>query len=229
MSVLYETYGEAKEYTTPNLNKKHIKRFDEEVWSPAGMSPDMRCLEIGCGTGHFLSYLAHKGVHDLKGIDQDPNLADVVPASVREHFVVNDANAFLDGLIENAKYDRVFLFDVLEHFTVEAGRDLLLAIKSHLSSTGAIVLKMPNAGSPWGQQFQFGDLTHLTGYTPESIRQMAVSVGLVCTACYPHLLGSPRRRTTDRWLQVVLNKVVASPPEIWEGNFFAILRHNDSR
>ncbi len=223
-SVLYESYGATKQYSTPSLNAKHIRKFDREVWQPAEVSSDHRCLEIGCGTGHFLSFLAHKGVHDFTGIDQDPALTAVMPEAVRAQFHVADAFEHLAQSSADAPYDRVFLFDVLEHFSVEDGRRLLLSIKDRLADNGMIVLKMPNAGSPWGLQFQHGDLTHLTPYTPESIRQMGVSVGLHCIACYPHLLGSPRRQWTDRLVQRVLNKLVATPPEIWEGNFYALLR-----
>lgn len=224
MADFYASYGAAKGYQTPALNAKHIQRFDDEVWKPAGVRAEMRCLEIGCGTGHFLSYLASKGVQDFTGIDHDPNLADIVPENVRDRFRVSDAAAFVDSERDKPPYQRIFLFDVFEHFTAENGYNLLIKLKEILSDDGAIVLKMPNAGSPWGQQFQFGDITHLTGYTPDSIRQMAIAAGLQCTSVHPHLLGSPSRRFRDRIVQAVLDKLVATPPEIWEGNFYAILR-----
>ena len=120
------------------------------------------------------------------------------------------------------------MFDVFEHFTKEDGLNLLLTLKKRLGDDGKIVLKMPNAGSPFGLQFQFGDLTHLTGYTTDSIRQMAIAAGMRLERCYPHLLGSPGRRRTDAMMQAILNKLIASPPEIWEGNFYAILTHDHS-
>ena len=112
------------------------------------------------------------------------------------------------------------MFDVFEHFIPEDGLKLLNKLKTCLKPGGAIILKMPNASSPWGLQFQHGDLTHLAAYTPDSIRQMAVAAGL---ACSPHLLGSPNRRRMDRILQAILNRLCATPPEIWEGNFYARL------
>lgn len=223
MSVFYESYGTTKGYETPILIAKHIAKFDQEVWSPANMDMSMSCLEIGCGTGHFLSYLHHKGVSDLKAIDLDPALKDVIPSEVQDKFEVADVFDFLSSLPADTCFDRVFMFDVFEHFSSDQGRDLLNKIKSKLCSDGEIVLKMPNAGSPWGLQYQFGDLTHVMGYTPTSIRQMADSVGLVCRSCYPHLLGSRQRQRTDRLIQKILNRLIATPPKIWEGNFYAIL------
>jgi 2-polyprenyl-3-methyl-5-hydroxy-6-metoxy-1,4-benzoquinol methylase len=227
MSTFYESYAATKAYTTPDLNAKHIKRFTDEVWSPAGVHPTMRCLEIGCGTGHFLSFLDHMGVGDFQGIDLDPAVAEVIPMHVKNRFQVADVHDFLKS--DNAKqFDRIFMFDVFEHFTKEDGLNLLLTLKKRLGDDGKIVLKMPNAGSPFGLQFQFGDLTHLTGYTTDSIRQMAIAAGMRLERCYPHLLGSPGRRRTDAMMQAILNKLIASPPEIWEGNFYAILTHDHS-
>jgi 2-polyprenyl-3-methyl-5-hydroxy-6-metoxy-1,4-benzoquinol methylase len=223
MSVFYETYGDAKGYETPDLNAKHIAKFDKEVWEPSQVQKSMSCLEIGCGTGHFLSYLHHKGVEDIKAIDLDPNLTDIIPEHVRPYFEATDIFEFLNNAPSDKLYDRIFMFDVLEHFSAEDGRKLLISLGQIMAPRGEIVLKMPNASSPWGLKYQFGDITHITCYTPGSIRQMAVSAGLVCRKCYPHVLGNRSRIKTDKLVQIILNKLIAEPLEIWEGNFFAIL------
>lgn len=223
MSVFYQTYGTSKQYTTPELTPKHIRRFDREIWHPADLTTDMRCLEIGCGTGQFLLYLHEKGVTGLKAIDHDASLEPVIPAAVRDRFEAADVWTFLNDAGDAPAYDRIFMFDVFEHFLPEDGLKLLNGLKARLNPGGAVILKMPNASSPWGMQFQYGDLTHLAAYTPDSVRQMAVAAGMTCSACWPHLLGSSNRQRLDRLLQAVLNRVVATPPEIWEGNFYARL------
>ncbi len=222
MSIFYESYGATKNYATPSLSAKDVARFDREVWAPAGVQAGMKCLEIGCGTGRFLAYLDGKGVSDFIGLDHDPALAEIVPAKVKDRFRVADVWAFVDET-PAAPFDRIFLFDVIEHFTPEDGHRLLVRLADMLAFHGVIVLKMPNGASPWGLQFQNGDLTHVTAYTPDSIRQLATAAGLVCKKCYPHVLGSPRRRLTDKLVQKVLGALIASPPEIWEGNFYAVL------
>lgn len=221
MSVFYETYGASKQYTTPDLTPKHIRRFDREIWQPAGLATNMHCLEIGCGTGQFLLYLHEKGITNLKAVDHDASLEPVIPAAVRDRFEAADVWAFLENAGDAPTYDRIFMFDVFEHFVPEDGLKLLNGLKARLKPGGAIILKMPNASSPWGMQFQYGDLTHLAAYTPDSIRQMAVAAGMHCTSCWPHLLGSRSRRRLDKLLQAVLDRIVATPPEIWEGNFYA--------
>ena len=217
------TYGDFKGYTTPTLKPKHARRLDREFWIPAACEPGMSVLEIGCGTGLFLAYLRAKGIDDFLGIDLDPRLADVVPGNVRERFRAVDVWEFLDEAPNAAAFDRIALFDVIEHFTVADATRLLERLRPLMRPGGRLVLKTPNGGSPWGLQYRYGDLTHKAAYTPGSMRQLAIAAGWRCTAAYPHYLGSPSRVLFDRALHGLLDRVLATPPEIWTANFFAIL------
>ena len=77
--------------------------------------------------------------------------------------------------------------------------------------------------SPWGAAYQYGDLTHKAAYTPDSLRQVAIVAGLAVERCWPHREGSPPRQVTDRLFHALLGRLVASPPEIWTANLFALL------
>ena len=220
----YNTYAEFKGYTTPTLAPKHMSRFEREVWGPGAYRSDMSVLEIGCGTGLTLANLAARGVQNLLGIDLDPRLAAVIPEPVRPNFKAIDVWSYLEALLpDSPTIDRIIMFDVLEHFTPNDGQRLLNALRTRLSPDGIIHLKVPNAGSPWGQQFQYGDLTHRTAYTPESMRQQAVAAHLRCRNIYPQKLGSPTRQVWERLIHGFLNHTLTAPPEIWEGNFFVLL------
>ena len=222
----YETYAEYKGYETPTLAQKHVRRFEREVWGPGAYHTDMSVLEIGCGTGVVLTNLALKGVHKLVGIDQDPRLEKIIPEPLRPNFKAIDVWTYLEDLSPDLPaIDRIIMFDVLEHFSLTDGQRLLDALRVRLAPDGLIHLKVPNAGSPWGQQFQYGDLTHQTAYTPESMRQQAISAGLRCRKIYPHKLGSPVRQVWERLIHGFLNRTLTAPPEIWEGNFFALLEN----
>ncbi len=216
------TYADFKDYTTPALTPKHIERLDREIWQPLGCTDRTSVLEIGCGTGLVLAYLQAKGVSDFIGIDRDVRLAEVVPAAVRERFRAIDVDAYLDTAAPRS-FDRIIMLDVLEHFTVEEGVELLRRLRNILNDDGKILIKVPNAGSPWGLQFQYGDLTHKSAFTPASLRQLALAAGFDCVGCYPHLLGSPNRRRFDRLLHGLLGRLLMTPPEIWSANFFAVL------
>ena len=219
----YDTYARFKDYRSPRLEAKHVAAFDREFWTPAACAPGMAVLEIGCGTGLFLAYLRHKGAGEIVGIDRDPALAAHVPAEVREAFRVADLWGFLEAGAGAARFDRVALFDVLEHFTPEEGLKLLGLVAGVLGVSGRVVAKMPNAASPWGAGYQYGDLTHRTAYTPDSLRQLALTAGYSVRACYPHLTGSPVRRLLDPLFHGVLSRVLMTPPEIWTANFLAVL------
>ncbi|MBL6928729.1 MAG: class I SAM-dependent methyltransferase [Rhodospirillales bacterium] len=220
----YNTYNTFKGYSTPIVGTKHLRKMDAEIWHPGAYSKDMAVVELGCGTGLVLAYLHDKGVRDLTGVDHDPALADIVPEQVRANFRVTGIDEFLNAATNT--YDRVIAFDVLEHFSPEEGHDLLVRIADILKPGGRVHLKVPNAGSPWGLQFQHGDLTHRTAFTPGSLRQLAISAGYVCTNTYPQPLGSPSRRFFGNLLHRILSAILPTPPEIWDGNFYAVLERS---
>jgi 2-polyprenyl-3-methyl-5-hydroxy-6-metoxy-1,4-benzoquinol methylase len=197
MSKFYPTYKDFKGYETPSLKPKRIRDFDREIWDRAKCQIDMKFLEVGCGTGQVLAYLKSKGAAVVTGIDQDPDLVEYIPNIARDTFKAIDINGFLTSTAKEENFDRIFLFDVLEHFTHCDGQALLKKLSGLLAPGGGILLKMPNMSSPWGIQHQFGDLTHIAAYTPVSTRQMAVSIGMKCTWCGTNVQGSPFRRILD--------------------------------
>ncbi len=219
---LYGSYASYKGYTTPKLGPKHMRRFEDDIWRPAQCDAGMSFLEVGCGTGAFLAFLGAKGVGRFLGIDHDPALADVVPPSVRGHFACRDLREVVaDPAIE--PFDRVVALDVFEHFTAEDGTALLAAFRAKLSPQGRVVLKVPNAASPWGLSYQYGDLTHRTAYTPLSLRQLADAAGFSVRLLVGQRQGTRRRLFTDALVHRFLSWALLTPPEIWSANLIAVL------
>ncbi len=221
---LYDHYGAYKNYSTPIVGQKHMQRLDREVWGPMDCQKDMSFLEIGCGTGLVLMYLYNKGLQNVIGIDQDPALSEFIPIDAQPFFKCANIWDFLKTDISINTFDRILMFDVMEHFTAEEGVSLLQALAPLLKPGGQVLLKTPNASSPWGLQFQYGDLTHKTAYTPDSMRQLAAASGFQCTHVYPHYLGSPSRQRKDRIFHWFASKILMTSPEIWTANFFTNLR-----
>ena len=224
--TLYRAYRDYKHYTTPTLKPKHVARFEREFWAPLECRPDMAMLEIGCGTGLFLAYLESKGVRDFLGVDHDPELAPFIPPAAAAHFRAVDVWAFL-AEESGERFDRMALFDVLEHFSINEGLRLLTRLRALLKPGGRILIKVPNAASPWGAQFQYGDLTHKAAYTPLSLRQLADAAGYRWLGARPHVLGSPVRQVLDRILHAGLSRMLASPPELWSANFFGLIAREE--
>ena len=181
----------------------------------------MNCLEIGSGTGGFLLYLARKGVADFQGIDHDPQLTGMQPPEVAGRFECMDAGQYLDNLGDRV-FDRIVLLDVLEHFTPEEGFRLLSKVKNALSEQGKIIVKVPNAASPWGMNYQFGDLTHKTAYNGESLRQLGIACGLKIERIYDQRQGTRRRMMTDALVHRFLSWALLTPPPQWGANLYGI-------
>ena len=179
-------------------------------------------LELGCGTGAFLAYLAAKGVTDVVGVDHDPALAEIIPAPVRDRFRCADLWAALADQ-SLGRFDRVALFDVLEHFTAADALRLLQGLRDRLAPDARVVVKVPNAACPWALQYQFGDLTHRTAFTPLSLRQLADAGGYDCVRVYPQRQGSRRRMVTDALVHRFLSWALLTPPEFWSANMYAVL------
>lgn len=220
----YASYEGFKSYTVPTLKDKQARLFDRQFWQPADCDSGMSMLELGCGTGLFLSYLEQKGVQDFVGVDADAALAEFIPAGVADRFRAASIDDYISSLEEGRRFDRIIMWDVLEHFEPVDGAALLSRLRRLLSDKGLIAIKVPNVGSPWGLQFQHGDLTHLAAYTPSSLRQLAVASGYDCITCYGEISGTPRRRLTDPMVHWFLSKMLMRPPEIWSANFLALLR-----
>ncbi|MHC8508514.1 MAG: class I SAM-dependent methyltransferase [Rhodospirillales bacterium] len=222
-NLFYAGYGDFKEYAKPALKPKHIRRFDKQVWRPAACAPGMAFLEIGCGTGLFLAYLKAKGAADITGIDQDENLAAHLADGAAAHFTRADVWDYLARPESAGRFDRICMFDVLEHFTLEDAVRLLGAVKAALKPGGRMIVRVPNPASPWGGQYQFADLTHKTAYTPASLRQLALACGLQPVGFHAQNEGSPARLMTEALLHGFLKRVLTAPPEIWTPNFYAVL------
>lgn len=218
----YARYAAYKGYATPGLKKKHIARLDREIWHPGEFAPDMACLEIGCGMGQVLAYLHKKGVRTISGIDHDPLLASVQPPEVADRFQCRDVWELLADPAVPA-FDRILMLDVIEHFPAEEGKALIAAMKGKLTARGRVLLRFPNAGSPWGLSYQHGDLTHRGAFNANSMRQLADAAGFDAVRIFPQRQGTLRRRMTDAALHRLLSWALLTAPEFWEANLYALL------
>ena len=139
----YSVYQTFKAYKEPELKKKHIKYYDRHFWFPTETKPDISVLEIGCGTGHFLRNLHFKGVAKITGVDRDPALENFIHPDVKARFVVAEIFDYLDFLPSDNLFDRIVMFDVLEHFDRRDGKRLLQRLAQTLKKTAVLLPKYP--------------------------------------------------------------------------------------
>ena len=102
-----------------------------------GIGPGSRVLDVACGAGLIALPLAEQGYH-VDGVDLSAGSLEVararVPAGADAHFRVGDATA-LDA--DDASYDAVLLFDMLEHVEDQRG---VLAEAARVVRPGGVVL-----------------------------------------------------------------------------------------
>jgi len=153
---------------------------------------DIRLLDIGCGQGHLVQAVRQAGYLDVHGVDiSSEQVAQAHAGGLHAEVQQGD---FRDVLGRAAgTLDVVLATDVLEHLTrneVVATMDL---IRMSLKPTGMFVARVPNAGSPFGGQIRYGDLTHESWFTVRSLRQLTQVTGfrdLVVVPCKPTRHGA---------------------------------------
>ena len=219
----YQSYAAYNGYRTPVVKPKHVRWYDREFWTPARCSAEISVLELGSGTGEFMSYLKQKGVRRFQGVEQEKDAAAVVEPGLESHVHVGDIWDYLDGYSADP-FERIVMLDVLEHFSPGDGVRLLERINSVLSPGGLVVARVPNMGSPWGGIHQFADLTHQAAYTAKSLEQLGLAAGYEVVAFVSYRRGSPFRRVAEGALNWLLSKVLTVTPVVWTANIIVVWR-----
>lgn len=144
----------------------HIKNFRN----------DSNILELGCGPGYLLDYLKLKGFTNSIGIDISSEQIDI--AKSKGHNVkLDDVFNFLRNSTE--KFDLIFAFDLIEHFSKDELLELTNLIYNHLHKDGLFIIRTPNGQGYFSGNIIYGDLTHQTIFTPNSLTQLLSTNGFI--------------------------------------------------
>jgi len=114
-----------------------------ELWLDAieRQSPPGRLLDVGCGTGLFLSVARRRGWEPF-GIDECAEATE----HARRHFGIDVwVGEFTDLPAEGRGFDAITGWDILEHARDPVG--LLRAMRRRLSPGGTVALSTPNQRS----------------------------------------------------------------------------------
>jgi cyclopropane fatty-acyl-phospholipid synthase-like methyltransferase len=146
-------------------------------------SRDARILEVGCGAGSFLFFLKSEGYRLIHGIDIGQEQVAVAQQLGIQEVEVAEANTYL--VVHPETYDLIVALDLLEHFTKDEVFVFLDNVHRALRPGGRILLRTPNAESPYHSRFRYWDFTHEVAFTPASIRQVLRSAGFTPVAVTP--------------------------------------------
>jgi methionine biosynthesis protein MetW len=151
------------------------------------ITPGSRVLEVGCGSGTIIGFLAQE-LH-CQTLAVEPN---AMMAAETRALGIEVIQATIDDpqaqrlLREREPYDAIIFADVLEHL-----RDpwaILTNVRAWLSSDGRVITSVPNVAH-WSMRWSLlrghwdytdgylMDRTHLRWFTQRTLRQMFVDCG----------------------------------------------------
>jgi 2-polyprenyl-3-methyl-5-hydroxy-6-metoxy-1,4-benzoquinol methylase len=135
------------------------------------------CLEIGCATGELCYLLSTCGAHTV-GLDVS---ADIIKYAKARYIGLDFRSGDITSLPEEANYDVIFAFEVIEH--VPSPNDFFINIAKRLKPQGLLVITTPNyecakrGGLKQWSGFSMS-FEHLYFFTPETLTKCAAKSGL---------------------------------------------------
>jgi 2-polyprenyl-3-methyl-5-hydroxy-6-metoxy-1,4-benzoquinol methylase len=116
-----------------------------------------------------MQFLKKQGFKNVVGIDKSAEQIRLARERGCEAYV---ADAF-DFLKTNSnKFDMIIAIDFLEHFSRDELVRLAPLISASLANSGRLIIQTVNGQGISAGHIIYGDLTHLTIFTPDSLRQL---------------------------------------------------------
>jgi SAM-dependent methyltransferase len=137
-----------------------------------------RLLEIGFGAGNLLAWARDRGAI-VAGSEVNAECRAAAAERGVEILPV-DLGAVTESHRE--RFDFVVAFDVFEHMTLPQIVAALGHIAALLRRDGLLLLRFPNAQSPFGASPQYGDVTHVTPLSGDQLVQLTVDTPLEVVA-----------------------------------------------
>jgi SAM-dependent methyltransferase len=184
--ILYTKYHTSFNSLISLADEKTLKRlyahYDYKIYPIIkNFNKSASVLELGCGPGYLLQYLKSKGFNNCFGIDLSPEQIEI--AESKGHSVIQgDAIEFLKT--RQKTYDIIFAFDFIEHFTKDELIELSMLIYDSLNQGGVFILRTPNGQGIFAGTIIYGDLTHQTIFTPNSLIQLLIQAGFKEVKCF---------------------------------------------
>lgn len=166
-----EAYYEEKRALVRGLN--HLSN-QERIRYARRLKPSGQILDIGCGTGTFLTQMVAEG-YEIHGVEFSESAIQGLPSSIREKVLVG---GFRPLPFPDESFDLVTLWHVLEHLPNPL--ETLWEAHRLLKKDGILIVETPNYGSweaRWlGPHWLGLDVPrHFWHFTPGTLTKMAES------------------------------------------------------
>jgi len=176
--LLYEKYYKTRYSKTNKLDDETYHKTACKLVSAFKVilpsDKNVKILDCACGVGYLVYGLKQAGYIKAEGVDIS---ADQIVEAEKHGLAViaGDAIAYLDG--RTGEYDVIIASDLLEHFTKTELVQFLRVAHKALKDQAILIIKTPNADSPFGCGSRYRDLTHELGLTKDSIEQVLELTG----------------------------------------------------
>jgi 2-polyprenyl-3-methyl-5-hydroxy-6-metoxy-1,4-benzoquinol methylase len=178
---LYAAYATTHAGITDSASVARVFRRDILPHLPGDQQADI--LDLGCGQGLLVKQLTDLGYMRARGIDISPEQVETAHQAGVTQVALGDFRKYLTPGSVNA----VIATDFFEHLTKFENLEAMDCIHAALRPGGSLILRVPNAVSPFGGNYRHGDLTHETSFTPRSLRQLASAAGFAKVEVFPSL------------------------------------------
>lgn len=168
---LFENYHSYyKDGNVSDFKKRYVYLDDDYAQLLPG-NKDAEIIDVGCGMGHFLSYLQDKGYRNIKGIDICDEQVEWCKKNVCKNVEkIDDLLAFFPRC--GRSFDLIIMNDLIEHLRKDEMADILSAARKSLKAGGVLICRLPNMSNIFGVYLLYNDFTHETGFTEYSLRQL---------------------------------------------------------
>jgi 2-polyprenyl-3-methyl-5-hydroxy-6-metoxy-1,4-benzoquinol methylase len=201
----YESYSQWKNWSLDFSFSEEDRLYYEKEFGKIVRSGD-RVIEIGFGSGGFLSWAKQRGA-ETYGVE----VQEEIIAAANEHGFI--AVSQIDLLFPHRQqgFDAIVAVDVFEHLSTEEIQQALKSIEKLLKPSGALIIRVPNGGSPFGLWNQYGDKTHVSVMTPTKMNQLAFETKLRVVEIRNQARVLPRGTVGQRfraWLSLGLREIL---------------------
>jgi SAM-dependent methyltransferase len=165
---------------------------------------DAPILDLGCGGGAILYFAQQAGYRNARGVDVSAEQVEAARRLGVENVAHGDLLEALRGLAD-ASQAAVVSFDVIEHLTREELIEVIDEVHRVLAPAGRWIVHVPNAESPFFGRIRYGDPTHETAFTRESITTLLLASGFRGVECFE---SAPVRHSLRGWVRWALWKAI---------------------
>ena len=117
----------------------------------------------------MLAFLGEAGFSEVVGIDLSEEQVEI---AVRRGLDATVADVFESLAAARGRFNVIMAIDFMEHFSKDELVRLVPALYDALEPNGYLILQTPNGQGLFPHQVAYGDLTHLTIFTPSSLQQL---------------------------------------------------------